>query len=156
MKKQKWRTKTKKKVRVLAQGTFDILHPGHLFYLSRAKKWGDELVVIVARDQTARRIKHHAPILDEKTRLKMVSALKMVDRAVLGGKGNILTKAVALKPAIIALGHDQQPSLRELKARLSARGWNGKLVRIPGYVIKKFKSRIVKKKVVRVYQKTST
>jgi FAD synthetase len=37
-------------VRILATGTFDILHPGHLRYLSEAKELGDELYVIVARD----------------------------------------------------------------------------------------------------------
>ena len=36
---------------VVATGTFDILHPGHLFYLEESKKLGDELWVIVARER---------------------------------------------------------------------------------------------------------
>ncbi|EQD52190.1 glycerol-3-phosphate cytidyltransferase, partial [mine drainage metagenome] len=45
-------------VRVMATGVFDLLHPGHLYFLTEARKLGDELVVVVARDQTARRLKH--------------------------------------------------------------------------------------------------
>ena len=44
-------------VRVMATGVFDLLHPGHLSFLTEAKKLGDELIVVVARDQTARRMK---------------------------------------------------------------------------------------------------
>jgi len=47
----------KKLVKVLAFGTFDILHPGHEFYLKEAKKHGDILDVVVARDSTVEKIK---------------------------------------------------------------------------------------------------
>ena len=63
--------------RVLATGTFDIPHPGHLFYLSQASALGDELYVIVAR---ASMIKHKPkPILPDGHRLLMVQALEIVD-----------------------------------------------------------------------------
>jgi Glycerol-3-phosphate cytidylyltransferase (EC 2.7.7.39) len=61
-------------VRVLATGTFDILHPGHLLYLEEARALGDELYVIVAREKN---IKHKPkPIISENQRLKMISSLK--------------------------------------------------------------------------------
>ncbi len=73
--------------RVLATGTFDLLHPGHLLYLERSKKLGDELVVIVARDVN---VKHKPkPIVPEDQRLKMVQALKVVDLAILGDEKDI-------------------------------------------------------------------
>jgi len=37
-------------VRVMATGVFDLLHPGHLYFLTEARKHGDELIVVVARD----------------------------------------------------------------------------------------------------------
>ncbi|MCJ7794379.1 MAG: adenylyltransferase/cytidyltransferase family protein, partial [Methanoregulaceae archaeon] len=40
--------------RVVATGTFDLLHPGHLYYLEQSKKLGDELFVIVARNTNVR------------------------------------------------------------------------------------------------------
>ena len=63
--------------RVMASGVFDILHTGHVHYLSEAKKLGDELVVVVATDATVKRRKH-MPIIPEKMRLELVSSLKKV------------------------------------------------------------------------------
>ncbi|MEE9489142.1 MAG: adenylyltransferase/cytidyltransferase family protein, partial [Thermoplasmata archaeon] len=51
-------------VRVMASGVFDLLHTGHLHYLEEAKKLGDELIVVVARDSTVRKEKHE-PITTE-------------------------------------------------------------------------------------------
>ncbi len=61
-------------VRVMATGVFDLLHLGHVYFLSEAKKLGDELVVVVARDSTARKFKHE-PITAEATRVQLVAAL---------------------------------------------------------------------------------
>ena len=69
-------------IRVVATGTFDILHPGHLWYLEESAKLGDELFVIVARDAN---IRHKPrPVIPEEQRRVMVQALKPVTRAVLG------------------------------------------------------------------------
>src|SRR2546423_14634347 len=73
-------------VRVMATGVFDLLHPGHLYFLREARKLGDELWVVVARDRTARRFKHE-PITPEESRLQLGGALKPGDRAVLGHGG---------------------------------------------------------------------
>ncbi|MCJ2563189.1 MAG: adenylyltransferase/cytidyltransferase family protein, partial [Candidatus Thermoplasmatota archaeon] len=54
-------------VRVMASGVFDLLHTGHLHYLEEAKKLGDELIVVVARDSTVRKEKHD-PITTEDVR----------------------------------------------------------------------------------------
>ncbi|MCZ7391731.1 MAG: adenylyltransferase/cytidyltransferase family protein [Candidatus Methanoperedens sp.] len=115
-------------VRVLATGTFDILHPGHLRYLSEAKALGDELYVIVARDSM---VKHKPkPIVPEGQRLAMVAALRIVDRAVLGSETDMFEPLREIKPDIIALGKNQFFNEKELEARLKTHGINAKVVRI--------------------------
>jgi FAD synthetase len=118
-------------VRVLATGTFDILHPGHLLYLSEAKALGDELYVIVARDSM---IKHKPkPVIPEKQRLAMVAALRMVDKAMLGSETDMFGPPREIKPDIIALGKNQFFNEKELEARLKSHGINAKVVRIQSF-----------------------
>jgi FAD synthetase len=90
----------------MATGVFDLLHPGHLYFLREARKLGDELWVVVARDSTARRFKHE-PIMSEGSRVALVESLKPVDRAVLGHEGNIYEILDEIRPDVIALGFDQ-------------------------------------------------
>jgi FAD synthetase len=116
-------------VRVLATGTFEILHPGHLLYLEEAKKLGDELFVIVARDVNVKRRKR-TPIIPEEQRLKMVSALKVVDKAILGSEKDMYEPLYSIKPDIIAIGYDQDFDEGELERELRKRGFNSKVIRI--------------------------
>jgi FAD synthetase len=115
----------------MATGVFDILHPGHLHYLNEAKKLGDELVVVVARDSTARRLKRD-PVVPEESRRQMVEALKPVDMAVLGVTGDIYETVVKLKPDVIALGFDQKWDADVIRRECMARGVNVKVVRLAG------------------------
>jgi FAD synthetase len=119
-------------VRVLATGTFEILHPGHLLYLEEAKKLGDELFVIVGRDVTVRKRKR-TPIIPEEQRLKMVSALKVVDKAMLGSENDIYEPLYTIKPDIIALGYDQGFDEEELERGLRERGFNIQVIRIKAH-----------------------
>ena len=115
-------------VRILATGTFDLLHPGHLLYLSEAKALGDELYVIVARDSM---IKHKPkPIISERQRLAMVQALRIVDKALLGDEQDMFRPLREIKPDIIALGKNQFFRETELEAQLREHGINAKVVRI--------------------------
>jgi len=116
-------------VRVMATGVFDLLHPGHVYFLTEAKKLGDELVVVVARDQTARRLKHETYV-PEHMRREMVEALKPVDRAVLGSTTDIYETVVNERPSLIALGYDQVWNEREVEAECARRGIPVKVVRI--------------------------
>ena len=107
--------------RVMASGVFDIIHTGHISYLEQAKSFGDELVVVVACDDTVRRRKHE-PITPEGMRVRIVDALKPVDRAILGKQGDIFDTVREVNPDIIVLGFDQHFREIELKADLKERG----------------------------------
>ena len=95
----------------MATGVFDILHPGHLRFLEESKRRGGlgaRLVVVVARDETVLRRKGRKPILSEKERLKMISALRVVDKAVLGHKHlDLIGVLREIQPSIVSVGYDQ-------------------------------------------------
>jgi FAD synthetase len=115
--------------RVLATGTFDILHPGHVYFLTQARALGDELFVIVARDSN---VTHKPkPIIPEDQRLDMINALEVVDKAVLGSKKDMFEPLREIRPDIIALGHDQNFDIDFLEKELTKRGLPSKVVRIP-------------------------
>ena len=114
--------------RVVATGTFDILHPGHVLYLCRARQLGDELWVIVARDST---IKHkRKPLIPEEQRLYMVQSLKCVDHAILGSEQDMFEPIVRIKPDIIVLGFNQHWDEAALKRQLADRGIDTQVVRL--------------------------
>lgn len=118
-------------VRIMATGVFDIIHLGHLHYLEESKRLGDELVVVVATDNTVRRRKHE-PITPERMRCELVSSLKPVDKAVLGKDGGDIFEIVReLKPDIITIGYDQPFEERTLEQELKKRGLKVKVVRMP-------------------------
>ncbi len=117
-------------VRVMATGVFDLLHPGHLFFLTEARKLGDELVVVVARDQTARRLKRE-PYVPEMLRREMVEALKPVDRAVLGSPTDIYATVLEWRPDVVALGYDQHWDAEEVRSECGRRGVPVRVVRLP-------------------------
>lgn len=95
--------------RVLACGTFDLFHPGHESFLRQAAALGDELVVVVARDENVLRIKGRAPAQSEQERLDAIAALCVVSRAQLGLPGSDFLRVVDdLAPDVIALGYDQR------------------------------------------------
>jgi len=134
--------------KVLAFGSFDLIHPGHLFYLRKARALGTELEVIVARDDNILHWKGHEPVHSEKTRLEVVRALKPVDKAILGLKtGNRLNSILKVKPEIVALGHDQKITKREVVNFLKKNNLKAKVVRLPAHQKKKFSSSNSRKRI---------
>lgn len=92
---------------VLAGGVFDIIHPGHIHTLRAAKALGNVLIVVIATDQTAQKMKHRLPLHNMELRRDLVNSLLMVDHAVIGYEGDIFKTVALVKPDIIALGYDQ-------------------------------------------------
>ena len=116
--------------RVVAQGTFDILHPGHLHYLREAQALGDELHVIIARREN---VTHkERPVLANRQRRDVVGALEMVDAARIGHESDIFAPIEDLDPDVIALGFDQHHDQSAIEEELEARGVDCKVERVSG------------------------
>jgi len=92
---------------VLAGGVFDIIHPGHIHTLNSAKQLGDVLVVVVATENTAQKMKKRKPLHNQEQRRDLVKSLSMVDLCVIGHEGDIFKTVEQIKPEIVALGYDQ-------------------------------------------------
>lgn len=105
----------------MASGVFDIIHPGHISYLEQARSYGDELVVVIANDETVRRSKHE-PITPEDMRARIVGALKPVDKAIVGGHGDFLDTVRYVRPDVIVLGYDQKFDVSDLESKLGEAG----------------------------------
>ena len=121
-----------RKIRVLVGGVFDLLHVGHIHFLSQAKALGDELIVIVAHDDTVRMQKRREPINSAEERAELLRALKMVDEVYIGTPGTIDYELVKrINPDIVALGPDQDFSCERLKEELRKHGIEANVIRIP-------------------------
>ena len=106
--------------RVVAQGTFDLLHPGHIHYLRDAAEMGSELHVIIARSAN---VTHKTPpVVPDEQRREMVAALKPVDEAHLGHPEDIFVPIERIDPDVIALGYDQHHDEKRLGEALADRG----------------------------------
>jgi len=92
---------------VLAGGVFDIIHPGHIHTLNAAKALGGVLVVAIATDKTAEKMKKRSPLHNQELRRELVSCLSMVDMAIVGHEDDIFQTVKEVKPNIIVLGYDQ-------------------------------------------------
>jgi FAD synthetase len=118
-----------KMVKVMATGTFDILHLGHIYFLKEAKKLGDKLIVVVATDKTVRKLKHE-PVNPQEIRLNLIKELKVVDEAYIGHEDDMYKIVKEIEPDIIALGYDQIHDEKSIKAELEKRNINAKIVRL--------------------------
>lgn len=150
---------------VLTSGAFDIIHPGHIKMLEEAKKLGgrnSKLIVVIARDETVRKNKGRKPIFSEIARLRIVNALKPVDRAVLGFKPLSFEKIMKkYKPDIVVFGYDQKNIMKEFKKLCKLKGWKVIVKRLRKYSIGSLNSssqviKKIKRMVLEEYQdKTS-
>ena len=126
-------TTNRKKV-VLASGTFDLLHLGHVRFLEEAKKSGGknaELIVIVARDSTVKARKGKKTIMPEDQRRALVESLKVVDEAILGWEDFSIDKVIEkIKPDVIAVGHDQDEIEREVMKAIKEKRINIEVAKI--------------------------
>jgi len=134
MAKHERRTVKKKGKLVLASGTFDLLHLGHVRYLEEAKKAAGKnarLLVIVARDKTVEERKGARPIMPEEHRRALVESLKVVDQAILGyEKFDIGSVIEELKPDIIAVGYDQTGIEEQVRKAIKQRNLSVEVVRV--------------------------
>ena len=128
-------------IKVMVFGTFDCLHSGHLHLFKQAKSYGEKLIVVLARDQNVEKIKGKLPLNNEADRLELVSALKIVDFAVLGDLADYLKAIRDYQPDVVCLGYDQINFVDELKSNFQ----NLKIIRLEPYQPNFYKSSKIKK-----------
>jgi FAD synthetase len=134
------------KKRIMAFGTFDGLHPGHLNFFQQAAKFG-QLFVVVARDQNVGQIKNQRPLNSERSRLTTVARSSKVFQAMLGDKKDFFKPIVKIQPNLICLGFDQKTfSLTELKTNLKKRNLSPQIIRLKSFQPQRFKSSLLRKK----------
>ena|SRR3989338_103421 len=122
--------------KVVVFGVFDLLHPGHLYFLSEARKQGDHLIVVVTRDARVKHEKKHKPIFSEHERLQIVAALKGVDKAMLGDKVGEWMILKKLKPDVLCVGYDQMQAINAVGVLSKV----PRIVRVKSFQPKKYKS----------------
>jgi FAD synthetase len=131
-------------VRVLVFGTFDLLHEGHKHFFKQAKKHGDELCVVIARDTSVQKIKGFKPHQTETERQNNVQELKTVTKAVLGNEDDYYKIIEQLQPDIICLGYDQHPM--NVEQELKKRNLNPKILTLESHEPHIYKSSLMKKR----------
>ena len=150
-----------KRKTVLASGAFDLLHYGHVYYLTQAKKMGGanaRLVVIVAKDKTVERLKGSRPIIPEDQRRALVESLKVVDEAILGYEDMDMLKVIEkVKPDIIALGYDEEQIEEKLRKLIAENNLAIRVARVDRFKEKNLvSSSKIKRKIIENYRRNMT
>ena len=103
-----WRFQSKKIV--FTNGCFDLLHLGHIDYLSKAKDLGDILIIGVNTDNSVRRLKGAArPITDENSRSLIIASLQFVSAVVLFDEDTPYELIKQVQPDVLVKGSDYKP-----------------------------------------------
>lgn len=109
---------TKSPKTVMVFGTYDIFHQGHKNFFKQAKKYGDFLIVVIARDKTVLAVKNKLPRNREEVRLRVVAESGLADSVVLGNLRNKYAAIRKYRPDAICLGYDQGPFTEQLAEKL--------------------------------------
>jgi len=114
---------------VFTNGCFDLLHVGHVRYLTAARALGDCLVVGVNSDTSVREIKGNSrPIVTQKERIEVLSALGVVDYLVLFKEQTPEKVIAALRPDILVKGADWP--IEKIVGRNLVEGHGGRVIRV--------------------------
>lgn len=120
-----------KPLKVMVAGTFDLIHPGHVFLLREAAKIG-EVHVVVGTDSIVEKLKGRPPVIPQSQRVFMINSLKNVKNAVLGHESMDFTNIIEeIMPDIILLGPDQFSDTKVLLDRLREKNINVEIRRLP-------------------------
>ena len=115
---------------VFIGGGFEVIHPGHLHTIKAARRLGDVLVVVVARDSTIRKRKGREPVSTESQRVELLSSLREVDAAIMGTTGDIYETLAKVSPDVVALGYDQHHNENDVLTESEKRGLKVQVVRV--------------------------
>ena len=134
-------------VKVLVFGSFDLLHEGHKHFFNEAKKLGNTLYVVVARDSSIKSFKGHESNFNENERVEHIKKLGIVDDVRFGYDGDKWKVIEEIKPDIIALGYDQDSYTKGLEKGMLDRNLKVKIVRLSSYMPEKYKSSLMKESI---------
>jgi rfaE bifunctional protein nucleotidyltransferase chain/domain len=124
------RLKAQGKRVVFTNGTFDILHLGHVTYLQKARASADVLIVGVNTDQSVKTYKNpNRPVNPQQDRIKVLTALACVDYAILFDDPTPLKLIKEIKPDLLVKGADW--AIKDIVGAREVLSWGGKVKRIP-------------------------
>ena len=127
--------KTQGKKLVFTNGCFDLLHPGHVRYLEKARQLGDLLIVGINSDRSVRELKGSSrPIFPEDERAEILAAFAVVDFVIIFDESTPRKLTVRLQPHVLVKGGDWGPDLIVGREEVEAAG--GKVISLehhPGY-----------------------
>ena len=115
---------------VFTNGVFDLLHVGHVRYLTEARALGDALLVAINSDRTVRELKGpDRPVFDQAERAEILAALKVVDYVIVFDDVSPRKLIATLLPDVLVKGGDYQ--LDEIHGREEVEAAGGKVVSLP-------------------------
>ena len=115
---------------VFTNGVFDLLHVGHVRYLTQARALGDALVVAINSDRTVRELKGpDRPVFDEAERAEILAALRVVDYVTIFDDVSPRSLIAELLPDILVKGGDY--GLDQIHGREEVEAAGGKVISLP-------------------------
>src|SRR5678809_1810441 len=112
---------------VFTNGVFDLLHVGHVRYLTRARELGDALLVAINSDRTVRELKGpDRPVFNEAERAEILAALRCVDFVTIFDDVSPRTLIAKLLPDVLVKGGDYK--LDEIHGREEVEGAGGSVI----------------------------
>jgi cytidyltransferase-like protein len=131
--------KANKKVMVF--GTFDIFHKGHENFLKQARRKGDFVIAVVARDKTVLDVKKQKSVNSEQKRLRILKNSGLADKVILGSLSDKYLTIKRYKPDVICLGYDQKAFIADLAKKLKEVHLDKtEIIRLKSYYPNKYKS----------------
>ena len=129
--------------KVMVFGTFDGLHMGHRSLFQQARKYGDYVIAVVARDSTVKKVKDHIPLEKQEERLRQVRDCPGIDEARLGYEDDQYRVIFEVKPDVICLGYDQRAFVDKLAEKIEKSGLHTKIYRMKPYQPGKYHSSLL-------------
>ncbi len=128
--KERERLRREGKRLVFTNGCFDLLHPGHVHYLSEARSLGDALVVALNSDRSVRSLKGEGrPILNQQERAEVIAALEAVDYVTIFDEETPRELIATLLPDVLVKGGDW--ALYEIVGREEVEAAGGQVLSLP-------------------------
>lgn len=122
-------------------GTFDIFHRGHENFLIQARRKGDFVVAVVARDETVLNVKKQETVNNEQERMKVLENSRLADEVVLGSLRDKYLVIKKYEPDVICLGYDQEFFTEDLSKKIKKFNLDKTVImRLKSYYPNKYKS----------------